>query len=72
MQVQNSGTKARRGSAMAPLSLKGAETKYRIIRAAAELFHKQGLHAASPDEIIEASETGKRQFYHYFKSKEGS
>ena len=27
--------------------------------------------ATSPDEIIEASRTGKGQFYHYFKSKEG-
>src|SRR5207245_593346 len=25
----------------------------------------------SPDEIIEASGTGKGQFYHYFKNKEG-
>lgn len=43
----------------------------RIIRAAAELFHKQGIHLTSPDEIIEASGTGKGQFYHYFKNKEG-
>jgi TetR/AcrR family transcriptional regulator, transcriptional repressor for nem operon len=63
--------KCRRRTAMAPLSSKGTETKYRIIRTAAELFHKQGLHATSPDDIIEASETGKGQFYHYFKSKEG-
>src|SRR5215469_83734 len=56
---------------MATLSSKGAETKLRIIRAAAELFHRQGLHATSPDEIIDASETGKGQFYYYFKSKEG-
>ena len=56
---------------MATLSSKGAATKERIIRTAADLFHKQGLHATSPDEIIDASETGKGQFYHYFKSKEG-
>ncbi len=56
---------------MATLSPKGADTKLRIIRAAADLFHKQGLHATSPDEVIEASETGKGQFYYYFKSKEG-
>src|SRR5262245_62728112 len=43
----------------------------RIIQAAAELFHKQGVGATSPDQIIEASGTGKGQFYHYFKSKEG-
>lgn len=50
---------------------KGAETRLRIIRVAADLFHKQGVRATSPDEIIEASSTGKGQFYYYFKSKEG-
>jgi len=50
---------------------RGAETRLRIIRTAADLFHKQGARATSPDEIIEASRTGKGQFYHYFKNKEG-
>src|SRR5215831_14610817 len=49
----------------------GIETKRRIIATAADLFHKQGVHLTSPDEIIEASGTGKGQFYHYFKNKEG-
>ena len=56
---------------MKPRFVKGAETRLRIIRTAADLFHKQGVRATSPDEIIEASRTGKGQFYHYFKSKEG-
>jgi TetR/AcrR family transcriptional regulator, transcriptional repressor for nem operon len=51
--------------------VRGAETRLRILRTAADLFHKQGVRATSPDEIIEASRTGKGQFYHYFKSKEG-
>jgi len=51
--------------------VRGSETRLRIIRTAADLFHKQGARATSPDEIIEASQTGKGQFYHYFKSKEG-
>ncbi|HKV61213.1 MAG TPA: TetR/AcrR family transcriptional regulator [Candidatus Acidoferrum sp.] len=51
--------------------VRGAETRLRIIRTAAELFHQQGARSTSPDEIIEASRTGKGQFYHYFKSKEG-
>jgi TetR/AcrR family transcriptional regulator, transcriptional repressor for nem operon len=51
--------------------IRGAETRLRIIEVAADLFHKQGVHATSPDEIIEASGTGKGQFYYYFKSKEG-
>ncbi len=56
---------------MKPRFARGGETRLRIIRAAADLFHKQGARATSPDEIIEASRTGKGQFYHYFKSKEG-
>src|SRR5947209_1730140 len=56
---------------MKPRSTKGAETRLRVIRTAAELFHKQGVRATSPDQIIEASGTGKGQFYHYFKNKEG-
>ncbi len=50
---------------------KGADTKFRILQVAADLFHKQGVLATSPDEIIEASGTGKGQFYYYFKNKEG-
>jgi AcrR family transcriptional regulator len=52
-------------------SARGADTRLRILQTAADLFHKQGVRATSPDEIIEASRTGKGQFYHYFKSKEG-
>jgi AcrR family transcriptional regulator len=52
-------------------SAKGAQTKLQIIRAAADLFHQQGVRATSPDEVIQASGTGKGQFYHYFKNKEG-
>jgi TetR/AcrR family transcriptional regulator, transcriptional repressor for nem operon len=50
---------------------RGSETRLRIIRTAADLFHQQGARSTSPDEIIEASRTGKGQFYHYFRSKEG-
>jgi AcrR family transcriptional regulator len=52
-------------------SVQGAGTRLRIIQVAADLFHKQGVAATSPDKIIEASGTGKGQFYHYFKNKEG-
>jgi TetR/AcrR family transcriptional repressor of nem operon len=52
-------------------TVRGEVTRRRIIRAACELFHKRGYVATSPDEIIELSGTGKSQFYHYFKSKEG-
>src|SRR6516225_1129024 len=56
---------------MTKRSAQGSETRLRMIQAAADLFHKQGVHATSPDDVIEASNTGKSQFYHYFKNKEG-
>lgn len=56
---------------MSPQHTKEADAKVRIMRAAFELFHKQGVRSTSPDQIIEASRTGKGQFYHYFKSKTG-
>jgi AcrR family transcriptional regulator len=49
---------------------RGTATKLRILHTAADLFHKQG-GATSPDEILEASNAGKGQFYHYFGRKEG-
>ena len=52
-------------------SEKGTATRLRIMRTAADLFHKQGVGATSPDEILEAARAGKGQFYHYFRSKEG-
>ena len=54
---------------MRPKSAKGTETRAKIIRTAADLFHERGVGATSPDDVIEASNTGKGQFYHYFKSK---
>src|SRR5579872_3597285 len=59
------------GGRMTARSVQGAETRLRMIQAAADLFHKQGVRATSPDDVIEASDTGKSQFYHYFKNKEG-
>ena len=41
-----------------------------IIEAAARLVHLKGFHRTSVDDILEAAEAGKGQFYHYFKSKE--
>jgi TetR/AcrR family transcriptional repressor of nem operon len=55
----------RRGTA------RGSATRTRMLHAALDLFHRQGVHATSVDQILEASETGKSQFYYYFKNKEG-
>jgi TetR/AcrR family transcriptional regulator, transcriptional repressor for nem operon len=50
---------------------RGAETRQRMIRTAIDLFHRHGIHATSVDQILEQSGTGKSQFAHYFKNKEG-
>ncbi|QDV35857.1 TetR/AcrR family transcriptional regulator [Tautonia plasticadhaerens] len=49
---------------------RGRRTRETILRAATDLFHSKGVHATSVDDILEASGTGKGQFYHHFGSKE--
>jgi TetR/AcrR family transcriptional repressor of nem operon len=58
-------------SVMTLRTARGDETRRQILAAAADLFHKQGVSITSPDQVIDASGTGKGQFYHYFKNKEG-
>ncbi|MEM7442963.1 MAG: TetR/AcrR family transcriptional regulator [Pseudomonadota bacterium] len=48
----------------------GEDTRNRIIEAAADLFHRDGIHAVSVDDVLAASGTGKSQMYHYFRSKD--
>ncbi len=52
------------------ISERGNRTRAKIIETARELFHRNGVRATSVDQILEASGTGKSQFYHYFKSKD--
>jgi TetR/AcrR family transcriptional regulator, transcriptional repressor for nem operon len=52
-----------------PSASSGSNARARILRAAADLFHKQGVRLTTPAEIIKASGTGRGQFYHYFKNK---
>jgi TetR/AcrR family transcriptional repressor of nem operon len=47
------------------------DTKMKMINAPLELFHVQGVNATSVDQILLLSGTGKSQFSHYFKTKEG-
>ncbi|MDR1017418.1 MAG: TetR/AcrR family transcriptional regulator [Lachnospiraceae bacterium] len=49
---------------------KRQSTKSRIIKAAWNLFHKQGYNETTLEDIISASKTSKGTFYHYFKGKE--
>lgn len=53
-----------------PMPKKRRSTKSRIIKAAWNLFYKNGYENTTVDEIIVASNTSKGTFYHYFKGKE--
>ncbi|MBA2768868.1 MAG: TetR/AcrR family transcriptional regulator [Sporichthyaceae bacterium] len=52
-----------------PTTSRGRDSKSRIVAAAAGLMYERGIRAASVDDIVEASGTGKSQFYHYFPDK---
>lgn len=45
-------------------------TKSRIVKAAWNLFYKNGYEHTTIEDIITASKTSKGTFYHYFKGKE--
>jgi TetR/AcrR family transcriptional regulator, transcriptional repressor for nem operon len=49
---------------------RGADTRARIIRAAAELMYVKGVAATSLEEILAAGTAGKSQFYQHFNSKD--
>jgi AcrR family transcriptional regulator len=49
---------------------KRRSTKSRIVKAAWNLFYKNGYDNTTVDDIIAASKTSKGTFYHYFKGKE--
>ena len=49
---------------------KTANTKGKIISAAWKLFYEQGYEQTTIEEIVEASQTSKGSFYHYFEGKE--
>jgi AcrR family transcriptional regulator len=52
-----------------PTTDRGRATRDRILLAASELFHRQGVAATGLDQVIAASRTGKGQLYHYFADK---
>ena len=49
---------------------KRSSTKSRIVKAAWNLFYKNGYDQTTVEDIINASKTSKGTFYHYFKGKE--
>jgi AcrR family transcriptional regulator len=51
------------------LTSRGAATRHRIVLAAAELMHAQGVAASTIDDVLAASATSKSQFYQHFEDK---
>jgi len=51
-------------------SAEETHSKRRIIAAAKDLFHQQGVRASQVDEIVEASGVSRREFNRSFRSKQ--
>ena len=51
------------------LTSRGTATRNRIVLAAAELTHVQGVAATTIDDVLAASATSKSQFYQHFDDK---
>ncbi len=47
------------------------DSRSRMIYAATDLFHRKGINATGLNEVLKASNTGKGQFTHYFRNKNG-
>jgi len=54
---------------VAELTRRGRRTRDRILRAAVAAFSERGFADTSVSDVLEASGTGKSQFYHYFDNK---
>jgi TetR/AcrR family transcriptional repressor of nem operon len=52
------------------LTIKGSQTRERIVAAAAELMLEFGAHETTLDEIKSASRVSSSQLYHYFDDKQ--
>ena len=55
---------------MSTLTAKGRATRERIVAAAAELMHEQGVAVTSIDEVKTAAGVSSSQLYHYFADKD--
>lgn len=52
------------------LTAQGQRTYDRIVEAAAELMHRDGVRATSVEDVLHRCGAGKSQMYHYFTSKQ--
>ncbi len=51
------------------LTRKGAETRARIVDAAAELIFQQGVAVTTVEEVLDRAHVSSSQLYHYFEDK---
>src|SRR5690348_4462624 len=51
------------------LTRKGAETRARIVDAAAELIFQQGVAGTTIEEVRDGAHVSSSQLYHYFEDK---
>jgi len=51
------------------LTRKGAETRARIVDAAAQLIHEQGVASTTIEEVRDSARVSSSQLYHYFDDK---
>lgn len=58
------------GPIMKDNSAEVTHSKRRIIAAAKDLFHQQGVRATLVEEIVQASGVSRREFHHSFRSKQ--
>jgi AcrR family transcriptional regulator len=72
-QVQSAYTAGVATKAPTPprrLTARGAETRARIVAAAASLVYERGFAGTSLDDVMAATGTSKSQLYHYFADKD--
>src|SRR5271156_4610019 len=53
-----------------PATLRGRETRARIVRAAAELIAERGVAGTSLDDVRARAHASKSQLYHYFADRD--
>lgn len=69
LSVEGTSREPTRPAQPRQLTARGAATRDRIVKAAADLMYTHGVERTNLDDVIEVSGTGKSQLYHYFTDK---
>lgn len=68
--MSTGGSRAGRPASPAKLTRKGAQTRERIVAAAAELMFEQGVSGTTLEHVRDAAAVSSSQIYHYFADKD--